>query len=60
MTGRSQNRFNKRELTRAIQGTEDSGRAVDRVEVDPKSGKITVFLRGATDSDPPENLMDKL
>jgi hypothetical protein len=45
MTGRSPNRFNKREVTRAIKGTEDAGRAVDHVVVDPKTGRITVFGR---------------
>jgi len=44
MPPRSVNRFNQREVARALRAVTDSGAAVDRVEIDPVSGKIAVVL----------------
>ena len=44
MSKRSVNRFNQREVSRALRAVRDSGTPVDRVEIDPASGKIAVIL----------------
>ena len=41
---RSPARFKEREIARALRGARRAGGIVDRVEVDPGSGKITVIL----------------
>jgi hypothetical protein len=43
-TPRGPNRFNQREVTRAVRAAHESGAPVDRVEVDPATGKISVIL----------------
>jgi hypothetical protein len=43
-TARSLNRFNRRELTRAVRAVADAGADVDAVEVDPATGKFCVIL----------------
>ena len=48
---RGPNRFNEREVARAVRGVEATGREAERVQVDPKNGTITVFVRGGK----PEN-----
>ena len=56
MSPRSVNRFNQREVARALRAARLAGEAVDRVEIDPKSGKISVILAPkpgeANDSNP--------
>jgi hypothetical protein len=44
MSKRSVNRFHQREVSRALRAVHDSGTAVDRVEIDPSTGKISVIL----------------
>jgi hypothetical protein len=41
---RSVNRFNQREVARAIRAAREAGENLDRVEIDPASGKISVFV----------------
>jgi hypothetical protein len=41
---RGVNRFHQREVSRALRAVQDSGTAVDRVEIDPSTGKISVIL----------------
>jgi hypothetical protein len=44
---RSANRFSQREVARALKAARLAGEAVERVEIDPASGKISVVLSGA-------------
>ena len=44
MPHRSANRFNQREVARALKAARLAGETVDRVEIDPRSGKITVVI----------------
>src|SRR5262245_15947766 len=44
MSHRSVNRFNQREVSRAVRAVTDTGAAVDRIEVDPATGKIAVIV----------------
>jgi len=53
---RSPARFKEREVARALRGARRGGGVVDRVEVDPASGKISVIMvksgeAGSTDLD---------
>ena len=41
---RSTNRFHERELARALRAAKKSGTAIDRVEVDPATGRISVVI----------------
>ena len=41
---RNVNRFYQREISRALRAARLAGENVDRVEIDPKSGKISVIL----------------
>ena len=41
---RSANRFNQREIARAVRAVRDTGEAVERVDIDPASGRISVIL----------------
>jgi hypothetical protein len=52
---RGVNRFNQREVSRALRAVRKSGTPVDRIEIDPTTGKIAVILAkpggaGTTDS----------
>ena len=42
---RGPNRFSEREVTRAMRAVERAGKIVDRVEIDPGSGKLVVVLK---------------
>ena len=44
MSHRSQNRFNSREVARALKAARLAGERPERVEIDPKTGKIVVIL----------------
>ena len=44
MSRRTANRFHERELARALRAAKKSGTAIDRVEVDPATGKISVII----------------
>jgi hypothetical protein len=64
MPQRGSNRFNQREITRAIKGVEEAGRTPERIEVDPKTGKITIVVRGeaaskANNNNPEHNEWDE-
>jgi hypothetical protein len=50
MSQRTQNRFNHREVARALRGARLAGERPDRVEIDPATGRITVIIAksGAT------------
>jgi hypothetical protein len=41
---RSTNRFHETELARALRAAKKSGTAIDRVEVDPATGRISVII----------------
>jgi hypothetical protein len=41
---RGPNRFNEREVTRAMRAVERAGKSVDRVEIDPGNGKLVVIV----------------
>ena len=43
-SGRGTNRFNQRELSRAIKAVTRAGATLDHVEVDPATGRIIVIL----------------
>jgi hypothetical protein len=47
MSRRSTNRFNQREVARALKAARLAGENVERVEIDPASGKISVILSEA-------------
>jgi len=44
MSPRGVNRFNQREVTRAVRALRLAGESVDRVEINPRSGKISLVL----------------
>jgi len=44
MSPRGVNRFNQREVTRAVRALRLAGESVDRVEITPRSGKISLVL----------------
>jgi hypothetical protein len=44
MSKRTANRFHQREVSRALRAVRDSGTPVDRVEIDPATGRIVVIL----------------
>jgi hypothetical protein len=46
---RSVNRFHERELARAIRAARKAGEAEARVEVDPRTGRISVVLTPPTE-----------
>jgi hypothetical protein len=48
---RSTNRFHERELARALRAAAKSGTAIDRVDVDPATGKISVIIAKPADGD---------
>jgi hypothetical protein len=41
---RTENRFRQREISRALRAARDAGEAIERVEIDPTTGKISVIL----------------
>jgi hypothetical protein len=45
MSSRSVNRFNQSEVARALRAARLAGESVDRVEIDPKRGKISMILK---------------
>ena len=51
MSQRGVNRFYQREVSRALRGARDAGENVERVEVDPASGRITVIIGKAEAAD---------
>jgi len=54
-------RFKERELARALRAARRAGEAVDRVEIDPASGKIVVILaKQVAADDTPENIIKRL
>jgi len=44
MSRRTENRFREREVSRALKAARKAHAEVDRVEIDPVSGKIAVIL----------------
>ena len=48
---RGPNRFSEREVTRAMRAVERAGKTVDRVEIDPGSGRLVVVLKGKAAAD---------
>ena len=47
MSHRSQNRFNQREVARALRAARLAGERPGRVEIDPATGRITVIIAKA-------------
>jgi hypothetical protein len=52
MSHRSVNRFNQREVSRAIRAARLAGERPDRVEIDPATGRITVIIANPGDAPP--------
>jgi hypothetical protein len=52
MSHRSVNRFNQREVSRAIRAARLAGERPDRVEIDPATGRITVIIAKSGDAPP--------
>jgi len=48
MSHRTENRFRQREISRALRAAREADAEVDRVEIDPVSGKIAVILAKPT------------
>jgi hypothetical protein len=48
MSRRTENRFRQREISRALRAAREADAEVDRVEIDPVSGKISVILAKRT------------
>jgi hypothetical protein len=44
MSHRTANRFNQREVSRALRAARRAGETVERVEIDPATGRITVII----------------
>ena len=49
MSHRSTNRFNQREVARALSAARLAGERPERVEIDPATGRITVIIAQAGD-----------
>src|SRR4051812_9675715 len=49
MSPRSQNRFNQREVARALRAARLAGERPERVEIDPATGRITVIIAKTSD-----------
>jgi hypothetical protein len=49
MSPRSTNRFNSREVARALKAARLAGERPERVEIDPATGKITVIIASPGD-----------
>ena len=50
LSHRSVNRFNSREVARALKAARLAGERPDRVEIDPATGRITVIIAQAGDA----------
>ena len=50
MSHRSTNRFNSREVARALKAARLAGERPERVEIDPATGRITVIIAQAGDA----------
>jgi len=50
MSPRSTNRFNSREVARALKAARLAGERPERVEIDPATGRITVIIAQAGDA----------
>ena len=56
LSHRSVNRFNSREVARALRAARLAGERPDRVEIDPATGRITVIIgQGTTPSTPDDH-----
>jgi hypothetical protein len=63
LSHRNVNRFNQREVARALKAARLAGERPDRVEIDPATGRITVILTkvdDVKDEDTPERIISKL
>jgi len=43
--------FRQSDLKRALRAAKDSGVEVERIEIDPATGKICIIVKGAADAD---------
>lgn len=50
MSHRSVNRFNQREVARALRAARLAGECPERVEIDPATGRITVIIAKAAEA----------
>jgi hypothetical protein len=41
---RTENRFRQREVSRAFRAARDAGEAIERVEIDPQTGRIIMIV----------------
>ena len=53
MSPRSTNRFNSREVARALRAARLAGERPERVEIDPATGRITVIIAQPSDAPTP-------
>jgi hypothetical protein len=53
MSHRSVNRFNQREVARALRAARLAGERPERVEIDPATGRITVIIAKTGDAPTP-------
>jgi hypothetical protein len=51
LSHRSVNRFNQREVARALKAARLAGERPDRVEIDPATGRITVIIAKTDDGE---------
>ena len=51
MSHRSTNRFNQREVARALRAARLAGECPERIEIDPATGRITVIIAEAGDGE---------
>jgi len=57
---RGPGRFTEREVARALRAARRAGGVVDRVEVDPASGRIAVILAKPKEADAATDILGKL
>jgi hypothetical protein len=58
LSHRSVNRFNQREIARALKAARLAGERPERVEIDPATGKIAVIIAKTDDGEPAKNELD--
>ena len=62
MPKRRLSQFHEREVARALRAARKAGEPIDRVEIDPQTGRISVIIAkpGETQDDTPERIISKL
>jgi hypothetical protein len=60
MSHRSTNRFNSREVARALKAARLAGERPERVEIDPATGRTTVIIAQSSDAASNTNQWDEV